>query len=287
MASSVPDNVERVAADTYLFRHAGHRSLFVVTDEGVVVTDPLSAGAAREYRAAVAQVTRAPVRWVVYSHYHWDRASGAGLFKEQGAQIIAQERCAERFRDNPNPAVVMPDVTFAERHHVGPPGQGLDLHYFGPSHGDCLTVFVAQPAKLMQVVELVNPPRAAFPATPEVPNIRPHNLRQFFDAVEKLAQDEGITQVLASSVVLTHDGEGGELLSPATAPVSIVAEQAAFWDLVYATVEYARSIEAVGIDSFVRLNRVDLTPFRRFDGYDEKALNVTMRRFVGYEDMGR
>jgi hypothetical protein len=282
-----PANVEQLAANTYLFRHDDQRSLFVVTDAGVIVTDPLNATAAAEYRAAVAAVTRKPVRWVVYSHYHWDRVSGAQVFKASGAKVIAQERCAERFRDNPNPAVVMPDVTFADRYHVGPPGQGLDLHYFGPSHGDCLTVLVAQPAKLMQVVELVNPPRAAFPPNPEVPNIRPHNLRQFFAAVDALAREEGIAQVVASSVEVTHDGEGGEVLSAATAPSSIIAEQAEFWKAIYSTVEYARSINAVGIDSFVRLNRVDLAPFKRFDGYDEKALGVTMRRFVGYHDMGR
>lgn len=279
--------MEAVGEDTYLFRHADQRSLFVVTDEGVIVTDPLNATAAQAYRAAVKQVTREPVRWVVYSHYHWDRVAGAQVFKEGGAKIVAQERCAERFRDNPNPLVAMPDVTFKDRYHVGPVGQGLDLHYFGPSHGDCLTVLVAQPAKLMQVVEMVNPPRASFPPNPEVPNIRPHNLRQFFASTVKLVEDEGISQVLASSVTVTRDANGAEVLSPATAPATIVAEQAQFWDHIYETVEYARSIKAVGIDSFVRLNRVDLTPFKRFDGYDEKALGVTMRRFTGYEDMGR
>src|SRR5262245_10925406 len=85
----LPANVEALGNDAYLFRSGDQRSLFVVTDDGVVVTDPLNADAASAYSAAVARVTRKPVRWVVYSHYHWDRVSGAQVFKEQGAQIVA------------------------------------------------------------------------------------------------------------------------------------------------------------------------------------------------------
>ncbi len=287
VSGPLPEHVEQIGDNAYLFRAGTQRSLFVVTDDGVVVTDPVSVSAAREYRAAIRRITRKPVSHVVYSHYHWDRISGARPFRDAGAKIVAQEQCAQRFLDNPNPAVVMPDITFAERLHVGPPGQGLDLYYFGPSHGDCLTVFIARPANVMQVVELVNPPRAAFPADPTVPNIKPHNLRQFFEAVDKLAAAEHVQQVAASSVEVTRDATGVELLSPSTASAAIIGEQAAFWNAIYATVEYAESINAVGMDSFVRLNRVDLTPFQRFDGYDAKNLNVIMRRFVGYHDMGR
>ena len=139
----------------------------------------------------------------------------------------------------------------------------------------------------MQVVEFVNPPRAAFPADPTVPNIRPHNLRQFFQSVEALAAAENVQQVVASTVTVSRDAAGTVRLSPATAPASIIGDQAAFWNAIYATVEYARSINAVGVDSFVRLHRVDLTPFQRFDGYDESDLKIIMRRFVGYHDMGR
>ncbi len=283
----LPENVEQVGERAYVFRAGHHRSLFVITDAGVVVTDPISPSVAAEYRAAIRRITRRPVSHVVYSHYHWDRVSGAALFREAGAKVVAQAQCAERFRVNPNPAVALPDVTFEDRLHVGPAGQGLDLYYFGPSHGDCLTVFIARPANLMQVVEFVNPPRAAFPADPTVPNIRPHNLRQFFQSVEALAAAENVQQVVASTVTVSRDAAGTVRLSPATAPASIIGDQAAFWNAIYATVEYARSINAVGVDSFVRLHRVDLTPFQRFDGYDESDLKIIMRRFVGYHDMGR
>jgi hypothetical protein len=284
---SLPPNTEQLADGVYLFQSGGHRSLFLVSDAGVIVTDPLNTAAAREYRDAIATLTDQPVKYVVYSHYHWDRVSGAEVFTAEGAEVVAQERCAERFVENPNPDVVMPDITFNDHYQLSLGSQSLDLYYFGPSHGDCLTVFVAQPARLMQIVDLVEPPRAAFPVDRNVPYVKPHNLRQFFDQAEALAEEAGITQVLASHVRYVDDGDGGQTPSPPVAPVSIIADQAEFWDAIYAGVETARNEGNVGIDSFVKLKTLDLTPFESYDGYRKEDLPIIMRRFVGFYDMGR
>ncbi len=199
-AADAPTAVDRIAEGVYAFRSGAERSLFLVTGEGVIVTDPLNTAAARAYREAIATVTDEPVKFVAYSHYHWDRVSGGAIFQRDGATFVAQQRCAERFRANPNPEVVMPDVTFSDRYVISLGGRSLELHYFGPSHGDCLTVFMVEPANMLQIVELVNPPRAAFPDDPSVPYIKPHNLRQFFRAVGQLAAERGVQQVIASAV---------------------------------------------------------------------------------------
>ncbi|MFQ5636184.1 MAG: MBL fold metallo-hydrolase [Gammaproteobacteria bacterium] len=272
----VAAQVERLAEGTYLYRSGAQRSLFLVGDEGVIVTDPVNADAAVAYRAAIAELTDAPVRYVVYSHYHWDRVSGGRIFRDEGATFVAQARCARRFADNPNPAVVAPDITFDDSYRVSVGNRSLELFYFGPSHGDCLTVFLARPANLLQVVDLVNPPRAAFPADPNVPYIRPHNLRQFFSAVERLIGDEGIVQIVASAAP-----------GPIRAPASIVGEQARFWHEVYTAVDHAIEQGNVGIDSFVRMKTVDLSRFENFAGYSESGLRFVMRRISGWHDMGR
>ncbi len=284
---ALPDNTEQVADGVYLFQSGGHRSLFLVTDDGVIVTDPLNAAAAKEYRAAIAELTDQPVKYVVYSHYHWDRVSGAEVFTAEGAQVVAQERCAERFVDNPNPAVVMPDINYSDQYQVSLGGRSLDLYYFGPSHGDCLSVFVVQPAGLMQIVDMVEPPRASFPANRNVPYVKPHNLRQFFKAAIGLAEAEGVTTILASHVRSIDDGNGGQIATPPTAPVSVIAEQARFWEAIFVAVETARNEGNIGIDSFVKLKTIDLTPFEPFDGYRKEDLPIIMRRFVGFYDMGR
>ena len=270
--------VESLGDGAYVYRAGEHRSLFLMDAEGVIVTDPISADVAAGYRQAIRDLTDAPVRYVVYSHYHWDRVSGGQLFRAEGAEFVAQERCARRFRDNPNPAVVTPDITFAERFDVAVGDTTLELYYFGPSHGDCLTVFVARPANVMQVVDVVNPPTASFPVDPNVPYIRPHNLRQFFARVDALIAAEDIGEIVAS-----HARDG----APARGPASIVADQARFWDDVYAAVERAIENGNVGIDSFVKMTTVDQSVFERYAGYSEADLRFVMRRISGWHDMGR
>jgi hypothetical protein len=285
--SVAPGKIEQVGDGVYLFQSGGHRSLFLVTDEGVIVTDPLNTQAARSYRAAIATLTDQPVKFVVYSHYHWDRVSGAEVFTAEGAQVVAQARCAERFVDNPNPNVVMPDITFDKEYKVSLGGRSLDLYYFGPSHGDCLTVMVAQPAGLMQIVDLVEPPRAAFPADRNVPYVKPHNLRAFFENARSLVMIAGVTEVLASHVRLIDDGQGTLIESPPTASALIIGDQARFWEEIYAAVKTAREQGNIGIDSFVKLKTIDTEPFEAFDRYRLEDLPTIMRRFAGFYDMGR
>ena len=276
-----------LADGAYLYRSGADRSLFIVGDEGVIVTDPINATVAQGYRAAIAEITDAPVRYVVYSHYHWDRVSGGQIFKDEGAEFVAQEHCAERFAANPNAAIVPPDITFDRDYTVSVGDKSLDLHYFGPSHGDCLTVFVAQPAKLIQLVDLVNPPRASFPPDPGVPYVRPHNLRQFFTEVMDLIETLGIREVVASRAIEIERANESTLLSPPLGPAALVASQAGFWNDVYAAVDWAVEQGDVGIDGRVRMKTVDLTRFEPYANYDPDDLQRVMRRFVGFHDMGR
>jgi len=279
--------VEIIGDGVFLYRSGDQRSLFMVTGDGVIVTAPINAEVAKTYREAIATITDQPVKYVVYSHYHWNRIAGARIFKDEGAEIIAQEQCVERFKVNPNDAVLMPDISFSDRYEVSLGGKSLELYYFGPSHGDCLTVFLARPANLVQIVELVNPPRATFPADPNVPYVKPHNLRQFFAAVEALVAENGVQQIVASTVTTEVDAQGAERMSPPVGPVSVITDQAKFWDAVYSEVEKARAEGNVGLDSFVRLKGIDLTKFEPYDNYKPEDLPVIMRRFVGYYDMGR
>jgi glyoxylase-like metal-dependent hydrolase (beta-lactamase superfamily II) len=69
---------------------------FVVTAEGVLVVDALGTERlGRALVAAVRQVTAAPIRRVVVTHYHADHFYGLGPLKDAGAQIWAHHRGRE------------------------------------------------------------------------------------------------------------------------------------------------------------------------------------------------
>ena len=72
-------SVEKVAENVYLYTYEIHRSLFVVTDDGILVTDPQSTERARPYLREIRKISQAPIRYVVYSHHHGDHVSGGAV----------------------------------------------------------------------------------------------------------------------------------------------------------------------------------------------------------------
>ena len=57
----------------YVFRYGGHQSIFIVTPQGVIATDPISyLRPAKPYIDAIKAVTDKPIKYVVYSHHHYD-----------------------------------------------------------------------------------------------------------------------------------------------------------------------------------------------------------------------
>lgn len=150
-------SLTELAPGLYTFGSFGERSLLVITPAGVIVTDPTSPRHAAAMRAAVAEVTDAPVRYVVYSHQHWDHVLGGQVFKDEGAEVISHENCVAHFERRPNPDLVMPDRTVrgGERLELG--GRVLKLMYFGRNHGDCLLVMQLEGTDVLFVNDLVTP----------------------------------------------------------------------------------------------------------------------------------
>src|SRR6516162_7398699 len=63
--------------NVYIFRYGGHQSMFVVTPQGVIATDPISyERPAKPYIDAIKAVTDKPIKYVIYSHHHYDHAAG-------------------------------------------------------------------------------------------------------------------------------------------------------------------------------------------------------------------
>ena len=90
--------LQQFADDTYAFVNSGYISLFIVTDEGVIATDPGSQGGperAEAYKAAIASVTDQPVRYLIYSHDHADHATGGEVFADTATFISPSQRGRE------------------------------------------------------------------------------------------------------------------------------------------------------------------------------------------------
>jgi glyoxylase-like metal-dependent hydrolase (beta-lactamase superfamily II) len=66
-------------------------SLFLVTADGILLVDPLNTPFAQWLKAQIDQrFPGVPVRYVIYSHSHWDHIEGGAVFADT-ARFVAQE----------------------------------------------------------------------------------------------------------------------------------------------------------------------------------------------------
>jgi len=120
--------VDKLADNVYLFTHNAHRSLFVVTDDAILATDPQSVEASPRYVEEIRKISQAPIKYLVYSHHHADHVSGGSAFGD-GVTIIAHEGVLDHIEGD----IVAPDITFAEETSVYLDDLEVRLIYPGPS----------------------------------------------------------------------------------------------------------------------------------------------------------
>lgn len=193
-----PFELKQESDGLYTFQVGARRNLVLIGSEGVIITDPVNEETAKIYRDEIAKVTDKPIKYVVYSSSLWGRIRGGRVFKAEGAQIVAHEMCAQELKDTPHPDVVMPDITFTDKFNISVGDVSLDLVHLGANYGTCSPVMIAQPANMMFLVNIVNPPYAQVPWDPTIPNFHLHNLIPFFHAVEDYAAEYKIKSVMGA-----------------------------------------------------------------------------------------
>lgn len=279
----------------YAYRAGPYRNIFLVTEEGVIVTDPLSTKKAKKLREEIAKITDKPVKFVAYSHSHWDHVSGGQIFKDEGAEVVAQERCATNIKETPHPDVVPPDITFKDKYSIELGGRSLDMHYFGPSHDDCMVVMIAKPANILFVIDIGSVPNGFFMEyNPTMPDDNLHNMPQFLRATEALMAREGVETVVSGHLAVDVADDGSLTPSPSSGPAKAIGDKALFWELLYAFVreemERGASVDEVP-DRVIADQRFQDEFVERlsdgFPGYDPDEMWILLRRVASYIESGR
>lgn len=148
----------KISDNVYIFRYAGHQSMFVVTPAGVIATDPISLRrpqAAEAYIAEIRKVTNAPIKYVIYSHHHYDHIAGGKPFKDLGATFIAHRNAKARLAVLKNPDVVPPDLAIGDRHDITLGGVKVELRYVGRNHSDNSLVVLVPKDKIIFAVDFI------------------------------------------------------------------------------------------------------------------------------------
>ncbi len=141
----------------YTFRNGNSLSMFIVTWDGVIVTDPVSYGrptGGQDYLNEIRKITNQPVRYVIYSHHHFDHIAGGAVFKEAGAVFVAHRRAKERLAILKDPHTVLPDVVVGDSGMViDLGGTTVELSYHGLNHSDSTLVMRVPKEKIIFVVD--------------------------------------------------------------------------------------------------------------------------------------
>ena len=153
--------IVKVAGDLYRFQNNFHYSVFLVTPEGVIATDPINAGAAKWLKAEIAKRFKVPVKYVIYSHDHRDHIAGGEVFADT-ATFVAHENAKATIIGEKRPTAV-PDVTFAERMDIELGGKRVELTYVGPSHSDNSIVMRFPAERALFAVDIVTVNRLPIP----------------------------------------------------------------------------------------------------------------------------
>jgi glyoxylase-like metal-dependent hydrolase (beta-lactamase superfamily II) len=225
----------------YIFRNGNHQSMFIVTSDGVIATDPIAYGrptGGADYVAEIRKVTNQPIRLLIYSHHHYDHIAGGKAFKDAGATIVSHQQAKVRLERVKDPFTPLPDETIGDRGATIRIGDTiLELSYVGLNHSDSTLVFRLPKERLLFVVDTL--PVGAFPGL---------GMIDFYP----LEAEDGIKQILAMDwdrLIPGHPAPGDRLgtkkdvqdqltlLQEASEAVKVAAREGKCWQPVESTMK--------------------------------------------------
>ena len=74
--------IVNITGQLYRAQNNNHYTVFLVTPEGIIMSDPINRDFARWLKAEIATRFKVPVRYVLYTHRDWDHASGGVVFAD-------------------------------------------------------------------------------------------------------------------------------------------------------------------------------------------------------------
>lgn len=272
--------IEQISPHLYAYRYTFYRNFFLIGEEGVILTDPLNQEAASILNQELSKITNKPIKYVAYSHSHWDHISGGQVFKDQGAQFVAHKKCQENWIDNPNPNVVKPDIVFEEEYTISVGELSLEMYYWGPSHDNCRVGLLIQPDRIMFIADDANPPNGLnMIYGAGLADTYIYNLVPFFLEAEKLAKHKRVKTIIGSH--MSFQDNPMNLVSGTVGSSNVIKQQRLFYEYVIDTVQEAlddgitaKEVPDYLIQSGALKNKIV--------GYDESKMRVLYRRITNF-----
>ncbi|ACA87128.1 MBL fold metallo-hydrolase [Shewanella woodyi] len=226
------EQVSKVVDDVYRYGdpNLGYFSMFIITNDGVIVIDPMNTTHSQGLLKAIQKITKQPIRYLLHSHNHWDHAKGGQIFREQGAKIAAHKEAAQWMQKNPHGDLVMPDEIWSgKRKEIELGDKKIELHYLGINHGLGMTAFLLPKEKVAYIADIVTPKRMPF-------SIADFNIKELMRTLDELEQLDFTKAVFSHSYAKEAVGGKSDLADTKTFFIDL--QQAIFAEFKKGTTFY-------------------------------------------------
>lgn len=153
-ADTVEYRIDNLKDNVWRFTAGPYRSAFMVTDEGIFLTDPVSTEAAQWLKTELGKRFEQPVRYMAYSHSHPDHVQGGQVLDSDSVTVIAHELADEDIRMTRIPTA-LPELTFPDDLIIRLGDSQVELQYHGTNNGRGNVSMRFMPANVMYVVDWI------------------------------------------------------------------------------------------------------------------------------------
>jgi len=170
--------ITNITGDLYRFQNQFHHSVFLVTPDGVIATDPIDVDAANWLKAELLERFGKPVKYLIYSHDHVDHIAGGEVFADT-ATIVAHETAKADIVGENRPTAV-PNITFSDSMTIELGGKTVELTYVGRGHSDNSIVMRFPQERVLFAVDFIPIKTVAWK------NLTDAFVPDWMDAIEKV-----------------------------------------------------------------------------------------------------
>ena len=165
-AQDAKRSITQIKGDLYRFQNNFHYSVFYVTPDGVIATDPINAEAATWLKAEIKKRFDKPIKYVVYSHDHRDHIAGGEVFAADGAVVISHRKAKKVIKGEKRPTAV-PNITFKRKLDLELGGKLVELRYMGKNHSNNMIVMRFPAEGVLFAVDFIPVKTVAFKNLPD------------------------------------------------------------------------------------------------------------------------
>ena len=145
--AAIPIQAQPLAPNLTLLAGPGGNVVVLHGRDGLVVVDTFVAPAWPKFQESLQGFGRAPVKFVIDTHWHFDHTDNNGPLRAGGATVLAHENTKQRMAQPhhlavleldfpPSPAAALPQRVFAQSHKLRANGEQVTVSHIPPAHTD-------------------------------------------------------------------------------------------------------------------------------------------------------